>query len=140
MAASGDEDVRRFDVAMDDALTMCGVECIGNLDPQIKQQLRLQRLSHDAVPQGDAVQELHHKKRAAAVASDFMDRADVRVVEGGGGSRFAPESLQGIRIVRHFIGQELEGYEATQVRVFGLVNHAQAAAAKFGDNAVMGDD
>jgi hypothetical protein len=34
VSALGDEDVGRFDVAMDDALAVCRVERIGNLDGQ----------------------------------------------------------------------------------------------------------
>ena len=40
-----DEDVRGLDVPMDDALRMCRVESVGDLDAQIEHRFDLQRLA-----------------------------------------------------------------------------------------------
>ena len=43
----GDEDVRRLDVAMDDALRMRGVERVGDLDAELDDAIELERLPVD---------------------------------------------------------------------------------------------
>ena len=67
-----------------------------------------------------------------------MNRADVRVIQGGGGSGFAPETIQGIRVAGEFVGQKLESDKALEPGVLRLVDDAHPAAAQFSDNAVMG--
>jgi hypothetical protein len=49
LAARGDENVPRLDVAMDDALRVRGIERIGNLHRQIEQLFQLYGSSFDAV-------------------------------------------------------------------------------------------
>ena len=44
-----------------------------------------------------------------------------------------------MRVAHDFVGQELEGYEAVKARVLGLVDHTDAAAAEFLDDAVVRD-
>src|SRR6266566_6349890 len=46
-----EEDVRRLDVSVDDALRMCGVESIGNLDAQIEHSFTVQRLALNLMPE-----------------------------------------------------------------------------------------
>jgi hypothetical protein len=52
VTAFGDKNVRRLDVAMDDALGMRGVQSVGNLDGERNQSLIVERPSGDAVFQG----------------------------------------------------------------------------------------
>jgi hypothetical protein len=44
-----------------------------------------------------------------------------------------------LRIFSNIIRQELEGDEAMQPGILGLVDHAHAAAAEFLDNAIVRD-
>ena len=41
--------------------------------------------------------------------SEFVDRADVGMVERGGGARLAAEALQRLRIAAQFFRQKLQG-------------------------------
>jgi len=67
-----------------------------------------------------------------------MNRADIRVIQGGRGSGLASETVQGLRVASEFVRQKLEG-QAAQACVLSLVNHAHSAAAQLIDNAVMGN-
>ena len=93
----------------------------------------------DAVLQGQAVQKLHGDERLLAVFADFIDGADVRVVESGRGVSLAAKAFESLRVLRKILGQEFEGDEAAEFSVLGLVNHAHAAPAEFFHDAVVRD-
>ena len=78
-------------------------------------------------------------KRLPFVLADFVDGADVGMVQGGGRTGLAPEALQSLRVLRDLVGKELEGDKATERGVLGLVNHAHPAAAELLDDAVVRD-
>src|SRR6478672_8933653 len=59
VTASGEEDVGRLDVTMDDATLMCGVQCVRHLDRKREHQFDLYRLSADAMLQGHTFEEFH---------------------------------------------------------------------------------
>ena len=48
-------------------------------------------------------------KALAVLLADFVDRADVGMVQGRSGLRFALETCQRLRVLGYFIGQELQG-------------------------------
>jgi hypothetical protein len=52
----GDENVRGFDVAMDDPFRMRRIERVGNFDSQLEQHFELDRAASDAVLQRRALQ------------------------------------------------------------------------------------
>ena len=78
-------------------------------------------------------------KALAFLLADVVDGADVGMVQGGGGLGFAPEAVQGLRVLGDIVGQEFERDEATERGVFGLVDHTHAAAAQLLDDAVVRD-
>ena len=86
-----------------------------------------------------AVQKFHGNERLLAVLADFVDGANVRMIEGRGRASLAAEALQRLWITRHFIGKEFEGDETAEVGVFGLVDDSHASAAEFIDDAVVRD-
>ena len=61
------------------------------------------------------------------------------MVEGGGGARFALETLERLPIARKLLGQKLEGDAAAEARVFGLVDHTHSAGAELLDDSIVGD-
>ena len=91
----------------------------------------------DAVLQRQPVQKLHGDEGLAVLLADVVNGADVGMIQRGGGLRFALETLEGLRVTGDFVGQELEGDETVQPGVFGLVDHAHAAAAELFDDAVV---
>ena len=71
--------------------------------------------------------------------ADLVDGADVGMVQRRGGLRLALKSFEGLRVLRDFLGQELQRDEAVQVGVLGLVHHAHSTAAQLLDDAVVRD-
>ena len=77
MAALGDKNIRWFDVAMDDAFGVRGVEPVGYLDGQIEHGFDFHRPATDAVLQRLAVQKFHDDEGLPVLLADFVNRADV---------------------------------------------------------------
>src|SRR5262249_47617220 len=84
-----------------------------------------------------AFEELHSDEGAMVVLADFVDGAYVGVVEGGGGTGFALEALEGLAIVGEVVRQEFKCDKAAELGVLGFVNHTHAPASQFFDNAVV---
>src|ERR1700693_5322649 len=99
-----DEDVRGLDVPMDDALRMCRVESVGNLDAQIEHRFDLQWLASDPVPECLPLQQFHGDEGSPIGLVNLVDRADVRVVQGGRGLGLPLKTAEGLRIVCEFVG------------------------------------
>ncbi len=93
---------------MDDALRMCRVESVGNLDRQTEQYICLHRLSGDAVLQRQAVQKLHNEKRMAVLLSNLMDCADIGMVESGSRLRLPLEAGQDVGVFGDVFRQKLQ--------------------------------
>ena len=89
--------------------------------------------------QGHAVEKFHGDEGLALLIVDLVNGADVGMVESRGRLGFALEAAQGLRIFGDIVGQELEGDEAAEFEVFGLVDDTHAATAEFFDDAVMRD-
>src|ERR1041385_1465904 len=68
-----------------------------------------------------------------------MDRADVRMVEGGRGLGFPLETAESLCITGELIGKKLQGYVATELEVFGFVNDTHPAPANLAEDTVMGN-
>jgi hypothetical protein len=77
----GDKNVGRFDVAVDDAFAMGGIESIGNLDGQTQQDIGRDGFLRDAMLQRLAVERLHHNKSLAALFADVVNSADIWVIQ-----------------------------------------------------------
>ena len=71
--------------------------------------------------------------------ANFVDRADVGVIQRGSGASLTQEALVGLLILEQLVGQEFEGHAAAQRGVFGLVYHAHAPATQLLDNAIVGN-
>jgi len=89
------------------------------------------------VLQGQAVQKFHGDERFAVLFVNFVDSADVRMIQSRGGLRFTLEARQGLGIFSNLVGQELEGDKTMQLQVFSLVDNTHAATAEPFDDAVV---
>ena len=72
--------------------------------------------------------------------ADFVDRADVRMVQGGRSACLPPKTFQRLWVLGYVLGQEFESNKATEVGVLGLINDPHTAAAQLLKDAVVGDD
>ena len=86
---------------------MCSVKRIGNLDSQRQQQFGFERTPCDAVLQGHAIEELHRDERMAIVLADFVNRADVGMVQGRGCLRFPVKAFQGAGVFSQLLRKKL---------------------------------
>ena len=87
--------------------------------------------------QRHALEKLHSDERLFTVSADFVDSADIRMIESGGCSRLAAKAFQGLRVLRQRVGQEFKGNETAKFGVLSLVDDSHAAATEFFDNAVV---
>ena len=115
LAALGDENVRRLDVAVHDSFGMRRVERVGHFDGERKQSLGFHRLPVDAMFQGDAIQELHGDERLAVLLADVVNGADVGVIQSGCSLGFALETGEGLRVSGDFAGAETSGRRSVAV-------------------------
>ena len=81
LSAIGYKNIGRLDVAMNDSFGMSRIQCIGNFDGKIHHFIDLHRLSANRVLEGFSFHHLHRDERTPFVFADFVDRADVRMVE-----------------------------------------------------------
>ena len=70
---------------------------------------------------------------------NFMDGADVGMVQRGGGFGFALEAAERLRILCDIVGQEFQRDKAVELDVLGLVDDTHPATAELLDNAVVRD-
>ena len=70
--------------------------------------------------------------------ADLVNRADVRVVQGGGGAGFAQETLQGLAVGQVLLGEEFQGYVTIQRSILGLLDHTHPTGTQLLNNAVSG--
>jgi len=128
-----------MDLAMDDAFAMRGIERVGDLDAERENHLQLGRPRDEEVLEGDAFQEFHGDKAASVVLPDFVNGADVGMVQSRGGTRLPAEALQGEGVPGELVGKEFEGDEAAQFLVLRLIDHSHAATAKSFEDLVAGN-
>ncbi len=78
MAEPRQEKIGRLQVAMNDVGVVRRRERIGKLDSQIDEFFIVEAT---AVSKGVAFQQLHHQERSSVHLVDFVNRADVRMIE-----------------------------------------------------------
>ena len=84
-------------------------------------------------------QKFHGDEGAAAIFADIVNRADVGMIQRGGGLCFALKTLERLRIVFKFRRQKFQRHRAVQLGVFRFVNDTHASAAKSFEHAEMQD-
>src|ERR1022692_979111 len=79
---------------------------------------------HDALPisvlQRHSVQKLHGDEGLPMLIVNFVDGADVRMVQRGSRLRLALKAGQSLRVLGNLVRQELQGSKAAQLYVLGL--------------------
>src|SRR4029077_20525359 len=120
VSAFGDKNVRRLDVAMNDALDVGGIERFCNLNCQRENRLDLHGTPGNTVLQRHPVQKLHSDKRLTVLLTNVVNRADVGMVEGRCSLGFAVEAFQRLAILGNIWREKLESYKAVKSCVLGL--------------------
>ncbi len=139
VAAIGNEDVRGLDIAMNDSPDVRGIEGIGHFNRQREQALELHRPAIDQMFQRLAAEALHHDEDMSLMLADFVDGADVGMIQRGCGAGLAAKSFEGLRILRGIVGKKFQGDEAAELGVFRFVDDTHPSAAKEFKDAVVRD-
>jgi hypothetical protein len=100
----------------------------------------MQRLAPDAMLERLPLEMLHHNEISAILLPDFVNRADVRMIQRRRCACLPLKSLQRIGVARQFFRQELQGNVAAEARVLSLVDDSHSAATEFLDDFVVGND
>ena len=131
-AAVGDEDVRRLDVAVDEAVRVGFGQRVADLPHEVQQASRRERaVALDELAEVVAGQELHHVvKRAVGGAAVVVDVDRVPVRELGGGADFAFEAGEHAGVAGLLGADDLDGAGALHHLVLGEIDLAHAAAAE----------
>jgi hypothetical protein len=73
------------------------------------------------------------------VFANFVNCADVGMIECRGSSGFAAKTVQSLRVLCDLVRQELQRDEAAEVFVFSLIDNSHPATAKPLNDTVMRD-
>ena len=127
-----EQDVGRFQVAVDDVVRVHSGQPLGDLADDLGGAAWLNRTRGNQFGQRGAFDEGHDGVGNAVEVADIVDRADVRVADGGGGADLAPEAsmclaLDGRRAVE---ARHLDGHVAAQFGIVCLEDDAHGAAAE----------
>jgi hypothetical protein len=115
------------------------IQAAGDLNADLQKLGDFAGLAGDAVLEGLALQQFHGDERPAFEFADVVYGANIRMIQRGGGARFAPESFDGLRVLRNVVREKFQRDVAAQARVLGFVDHAHSAAAEFIQDSVVGD-
>jgi hypothetical protein len=132
-------DVRALDIAVDDPAFVRGLETLRDLRGHVERFLRTEGSRLDLVLEALAFDERHRDKDQILGFVDLENRADVGMVENGGGLGFADETLAVLRVLERLREEELEGDETLELRVLGFVYDPHPALAELLDHTVVGN-
>ena len=93
---------------MNNSRVMGRFQRVGNLDRNFQDLGALQGISRNHVLQGLPFQQFHHDERLPIELVNFVDDADVRVIEARGGPGLALKALQGHGVADQFRGEKLQ--------------------------------
>jgi hypothetical protein len=124
---------------MNNACGVSSVESVCNLSGKQKKSFHLQRTPRNAVLQRHAVEKLHDDERLTFVPADFMNGADIWMVQGRRSASLSTETLQRLRVLRNFLREKFESDEASKLGVFGFIDNTHTTAAELLHDAVVRD-
>jgi len=115
------------------------IKRVRNLNAQIQNRFDLQWLSGYEVLESLTLKQFHGDEGSPIRVVDFVDGADVRVVQRRRSLGLPLKTAEGLCVVGEFFGKELQGHMATELEVFRLIHHAHAPTADFAEYAVVGN-
>src|SRR5439155_23388121 len=85
-------------------------------------QVNLQRPARNAVLQRCAIQKLHGDERLVILLANFVDSADIGMVEGRSSPSLAAEAFQRLRVLHDILGEEFERHKSAKRGVLRLIS------------------
>src|SRR5438094_2210421 len=124
---------------MDDAFGMGGFESVGNLDTDVEEALKFEWAAKEQLFECLPFQVLHNNEGPSVIFANFVDGADIWMVQRRCSAGFTAEALEGLRILCDGIGQKFQGYKTAELSIFGAIYHTHASAAQLVQDSVMRD-
>src|SRR5712691_5444416 len=109
----------------------------GDLPSEADYRIYRQTFRANALPQRLPLDVLHSDIDLAGVLADFVNGADMRMIERGGGARLLLEALENALVLGSLVGKKFQRHRAAESGVLGAVYHAHAAAAQLIEDAKM---
>ena len=135
----GQHDVARLQVAMNNSCPMRFVERIADLHGILERLRDRQAVLFQPRVERLTLEVLHHQEVGPVLMADVVHRADVRMAQGGDGSRFAikpvPELLVGGQLCR----ENLDRHRAIETCVASLVDFAHPAGTERRENLIRSE-
>jgi hypothetical protein len=113
-----------FEITVRQTCAMGGVKSIRDLPGNAHDILKRKRAANQSVGQRLASQILHHQELNVVLLADIMQSANVWVRETRDRTRFAPEALPTLRIVRNLDREGFDRDGAIEARVARFVHLA----------------
>ena len=127
-ARSGQHDVARLQIPMNDALPMRFIQGIGDLFGVQQCLCNRQGTFAKAIGQGFTFNELHNKECHAVLLAN-VEGANVRMVQIRNCSGFAFESFFQIGAIRQMGGQDFDRDSAVEPRILSTIDFTHTACA-----------
>ena len=131
-----DLDVGRFEIAVNDALFVRGLERLGDLLRDRQRFVNRDRATRDPLRQVLPGHELHSEGLHVARLFEAEDLRDVWVIQRSERLGFTLEAGHTVRVGRERLGQDLDRDGAIEARIAGFVDFAHAARADGGQDFV----
>ena len=122
-------DVPRLQVAVNHTSCVCRCQTFGDLPAEGSQGIRIERPSLQQRGKRLPLDQLHHQ----VVRPDIVQRADMRVIQGGDGAGFAIETC------REALMRELDRHRAAQPRIDGAKDFTHTSLAEFALDGVRSE-
>ena len=139
MSPVGNENVGRLNIAVNNPFRMGSIQGVCDLDRQGEETIEFHGPPIDQMFQRLAGKTLHHDEKVSFMLADFMNRANVGMVQCGSRTRFPPKTFKSLRIARGVVRKEFQRHEASQESIFGLVDNPHSTSTEQFDDPVMGD-
>src|SRR6267142_247690 len=98
------------------------LECCRHLQRDIEQSSNSHGPARDRFTQVLPFQQFHGDERPSGIITDFVDRADVWMVQRRCRTRLSPESLECALILSHLFRQELQSNWSAEIYILSLVH------------------
>src|SRR5439155_20695161 len=129
---NGDENIRRFDVAMDDPFLVCMLDGAADLEKKLEPLGSREFVLVAEVCDPDAGNELHYKIRPARIrGAGFEDSRDVWVIHQRQRLSFAFKSRDDLLRIHPELDDLDRDPAPERLLLLGEINHTHAATAKF---------
>ena len=123
-----EEDVGRFDVAVNKAVPARGLQAFGDPQAYLQHARLVERvLLADHLVKTTAVEEFHDDERLVLHLADLVDLNHVPMVDLGGGAGFAEEVVDELGILAQLAAHDLDRHVTPEGDIVGPVDRGHAA-------------